>query len=393
MPKKFLRRSRKSSYSRRRRRTYRIRKTGKFAGRRYYRVQRGGKFYRRYPRIKSMSKRIVVNRKHKTPSSRGLDREHFKITGRMSGTLTWLQQSMANWTLDLSDVKQWAVGTFGGGVWTMPSGGSDYAFSDIGSNLISGTEIISNKYKTLYISGAMVTWQVSRTDHNDDSVTTMLMTPLHPTKYADLSLTFAPNVFWPGADLYESFNNQLNETGTKRRVLSTVTSGRQTGTLSYWIPFKKYLSPGFPLSSASWWTDTVSGSTAAAWVKPTSPYFPYLATSLYNDGTGHSGGDLFEMRYKITWYITAFDPHSQTVILDPLRESKDPLLSDPPMVTTDEKDYFTEEDEKHFSSLQVRTPPPPSPSLTSMIMDRKESKEEKKALIPTPLLRTRPIKP
>lgn len=305
MPKRKY--SRKSSKGRKRKYKYRSK-----TGRAYRKVKRGGKTYRRY---KKSSQRIVSNLKNRNPASRGLDREHFKITSRFTGTLVWVNGALASWTypltriVDLSDNKDH---TLPAGTWTKPANGSDYNFTDVGTINIPGTLDISNKYANLYISSVDINWQVARSDAQDDSITRMHIVPINYYKYLGLDKTFSPNNFWPGGDLYDSYDNMLQEPEVKSATLSAARANRQFGSLTVHVPFKKFTSPGFPLSSAQWWTDTVYGSNSSLWSPPDNAYNPYAVFTLYNDGLGSDVR--FEMKFSFTYYITAFNPRIQGLV-------------------------------------------------------------------------------
>jgi len=230
---------------------------------------------------------------------------------------------------DMANIYQFntsaAVGNFPAGYFTQ----TDTIFGNstfVGQgSAIQGATSIGQRYNYFYVSGCKVDWTVRQQEVQSPVTFQMALNGLGGIPPVGTTATLATGTCrsYAGGHGYpvgiptrgatggssggnEAFalNKAINGTVVSK-PFNTAESGNSIGRCSQYFRLAKYYRPGFPLSSASFWTDTNNGL-ISGWVPPTIIEANCNMMLLCSDGS--ATGQVLRHTLEVTWFITAFIP-------------------------------------------------------------------------------------
>lgn len=255
------------------------------------------------------------------------DRQHNKLKVNGIGQLTWNDSNHLGFSCPLDPVLfsqgDEALGGAVSGFWPLYDGKTNGWFNDgthsvftadRGMSIFPGTDYLTTRYYFGVLTGVKVRWTVTRTDHNDDFNTRIMMVPLTSTQISSLSGGSYPYNKFEGQTPQDQWANAMLQKDSMSANLTSVFSARPSATLKQYIKIKKYMPPDFPHASALyWWLHSDFGDfiesgnrTSRDWVSPDDNHLSYMWFGMYNDGP--AGSDGFEHKLSVTFYYESFYP-------------------------------------------------------------------------------------
>lgn len=169
---------------------------------------------------------------------------------------------------------------------------------------LTGMENLRGRWNHCWVSSATLTMMVQAIGEGNNSSAsfspvTWSMTPMGIGQIENLTGTF-PSLAMPGSDPHYQNSNLRLEPHTRYKTTLPPATTQNRAVLKSHMTLKRFMLPGFPLSSATWWNDL------GARTGPTNANYCGWYINLYLQEQA-SGDQRFNLKFTVELRVTAFD--------------------------------------------------------------------------------------